>query len=138
MSNPNTIRAKRPLSPHLQVYKLPFIAITSILHRATGAALCVGLVMFTWWLVAAAIGPEAYEMFTNFAGSPLGLFVLLGFSASFYYHLGNGIRHMFWDANSAYIKVKPANASGVFVLLFAAAMTAATWACVIMYGGLVL
>ena len=29
----------RPLSPHLQVYRLPITARLSILHRATGVAL---------------------------------------------------------------------------------------------------
>ncbi|HXE17954.1 MAG TPA: succinate dehydrogenase, cytochrome b556 subunit, partial [Stellaceae bacterium] len=54
------IQAARPLSPHLQIYKWPLAMATSILHRATGIALAIGTVFLVWWLVAAAMGEQAY------------------------------------------------------------------------------
>jgi len=90
-------KERRPLSPHLQVYKPQLTSVTSILHRASGWGLSVGLVMFTWWLAAAAIGPEAYQAFRDFCSSPLGLILLFGWTVAFYYHLANGIRHLIWD-----------------------------------------
>ena len=53
----------RPLSPHLGIYRFQWTMALSILHRLTGVALGAGLVLLTWWLVAAAdffhqIGPK--------------------------------------------------------------------------------
>ncbi len=120
---------QRPLSPHLQVYRPQLTSVTSILHRATGAGLSVGLVFFTWWLVAAASGPEAYGVFTSFCGSLLGIALLFGWSLAFYYHLANGIRHLIWDSGRLF-KIKNAYAAGYFVLFFTVAMTALTWVCI--------
>jgi succinate dehydrogenase / fumarate reductase, cytochrome b subunit len=94
--------ANRPLSPHLQVYKLPLTALMSISHRGTGIALSAGTLYLVWQLLAAASGPDAYEIFRRFAGSWLGLLVLFGWSVSLFYHLMNGIRHLVWDAGLAF------------------------------------
>lgn len=120
----------RPLSPHLQVYKPQMTSVLSILHRMTGVALTVGLLMFAWWIVAAAYGEMAYNQFSAFARSELGLFLLFGFSVSFFYHFANGIRHLIWDAGYLF-KIKNAYMAGYFVLFFTAACTAATWYCLI-------
>ena len=53
-------RGNRPLSPHLQVYRLPMPAITSILTRITGHALSAGILLLVWWLVAAVASPGAF------------------------------------------------------------------------------
>jgi len=135
MSAQSNTKRERPLSPHLQVYKPQMTSVTSILHRATGYALSMGLVMFAWWLVAASIGEAEYNYFMNFAGSEIGLLLLFGFSAAFYYHLANGIRHLIWDAGLLF-KLKNAYAAGWFVLIFATAMTAGTWYFVFTYAGI--
>lgn len=51
---------KRPLSPHLQVYRPEWTSILSILHRATGVASAIGAVYLAWWLVAAATGGRLF------------------------------------------------------------------------------
>ncbi len=89
--------AARPLSPHLQVYRLPLAAWLSITHRITGIGLTIGTVLLVYWIVSAAYGPDAYGAFTHFIGSPIGYLLLLGFSVALFYHLCNGIRHLFWD-----------------------------------------
>ncbi len=88
----------RPLSPHLQVYRWPAAMLTSIIHRATGLALYGGTLFLTWWLIAAATGPDAYAAFQSIAGLWIGKLVLIGFSWSLIYHLLNGVRHLHWDA----------------------------------------
>ena len=122
----------RPLSPHLQVYRLPMTAKMSITHRMTGVILMGGLLIMAAFLVAAALGEQYYAMALSFAVSPLGQFVLFGWSAAFYYHLCNGIRHIFWDMGFLF-KLKNAFASGWIVLLGTALLTAGTW--YIAYGG---
>ena len=59
----------RPLSPHLQVYKPQITSVLSILHRLTGVALTFGTLLLTWWLVAAAYGPDAFATAQGFIGS---------------------------------------------------------------------
>ena len=119
---------KRPLSPHLQVYRLPMTANMSILHRATGVALSIGTLLIVWWLIALASGEEAFSTARGFIVSPLGLFMLFGWTASLYYHTFNGIRHLFWDAGYLF-KIENANNAGWVLLLATAVFTAATWYC---------
>ena len=96
------MKSKRPLSPHLQVYKLPLPALLTVLHRGTGAALGVGTLLVTWWLASVAGGPEAFESSSAVLGSFLGSLVLFGWSWALFYHLCNGIRHLMWDVGFGY------------------------------------
>ena len=93
---------ERPLSPHLQVYRWQVQMVTSILHRATGIVLAVGLIGLVWGLLALAAGPERWAAFTACAGSPFGKIVLFGFSWALAFHLINGIRHLVQDAGQGY------------------------------------
>jgi succinate dehydrogenase / fumarate reductase cytochrome b subunit len=85
------------LSPHLQIYRWPITMVASIAHRATGMALAAGTLMLSWWLIAAAAGPDAYAVFARVAANPVGEIVLFGFLWSLAFHLLNGIRHLAWD-----------------------------------------
>ena len=118
--------AARPLSPHLQVYRLPLAAWMSITHRITGIGLTIGTLLLVWWIGAAAMGPEAYAQFTGFIGSPLGYLILLGFSVALFYHLCNGIRHLFWDAGMNF-EIAETKRANVIVLLGTVVLTAAAW-----------
>ncbi|MFT3896091.1 MAG: succinate dehydrogenase, cytochrome b556 subunit [Thermomonas sp.] len=102
MSAPDTRVRERPLSPHLQVYRWQVQMVTSILHRATGIALAVGMIGLVWGLLTLAGGPERWAAFTACAGSPFGRIVLLGFSWALAYHFINGIRHLVQDAGHGY------------------------------------
>ncbi len=117
---------ERPLSPHLQIYRWPVTMATSILHRATGCALAAGTLLLTWWLVAAAAGPDYYAMVQSILGSILGRLVLLGFSWALFYHLLNGIRHLFWDAGHGY-SLPVANKSGWAVIIGSVVLTVLAW-----------
>ena len=48
----------RPLSPHLQVYRLPLTAILSITHRLSGLALALGAAVLVLVLFAAGAGEK--------------------------------------------------------------------------------
>lgn len=117
----------RPRSPHLQVYRWEITMFTSIAHRATGVALYGGTIVLTWWLIAAASGPEAYALFQDLAGGILGRLVLFGFTLALIYHLLNGIRHLTWDVGNG---LAPATASmtGWLVVLGAVLFTLLIWA----------
>jgi succinate dehydrogenase / fumarate reductase cytochrome b subunit len=49
----------RPLSPHLQVYRWQIGNSLSILHRITGVALALGLVVLCYWLISLAGGEDS-------------------------------------------------------------------------------
>ncbi|RJL04006.1 succinate dehydrogenase, cytochrome b556 subunit [Paracoccus siganidrum] len=91
-------RGNRPLSPHLQVYRLPIAAWTSILTRITGHALVAGIVLIVWWLVAAVSGPGAFAVADWVVRSWIGFIVLAGSAWALWYHTLAGIRHLFYDA----------------------------------------
>ena len=102
MAAPEPTVRQRPLSPHLQVYKWQVQMATSILHRATGVILVVGLLAMVWGLMALAGGPERWDAFAGCVGSTLGQLVLFAFSWALAYHLLNGIRHLVQDAGHGY------------------------------------
>lgn len=116
----------RPLSPHLQVYKLPLTAVMSITHRITGVGLAVGTLLLTWWLVAAAVSPEAFARAQGFIGSGIGLLLMFGWSAALFYHLCNGLRHLVWDAGQSF-ELADAERNNKIVLGAAVALTVLTW-----------
>ena len=60
---------RRPLSPHLQVYRLPLTAWLSITHRLTGVLLSLGLVLLLGSLLAIAGDGSAYAALQVFLRS---------------------------------------------------------------------
>ncbi len=86
----------RPLSPFMH-YRWLYTNTLSILHRITGVLLAAAFLLFVYWLVALANGPDAYAAAVARLGSPLAQIVLLGSMACFCYHLLNGIRHLCFD-----------------------------------------
>jgi succinate dehydrogenase / fumarate reductase cytochrome b subunit len=116
----------RPLSPHLQIYRWQLTSVLSILHRATGIALGVGTILLVWWLVAAAQGPDAYVRVQGFLGSWIGLLLLFGWSLALYYHLCNGLRHLWWDTGRG-LDLRSVYTGGWTVLAATAVLTAITW-----------
>lgn len=93
----------RPLSPHLTIWKWgPHMAV-SIMHRVTGNGLAtVGALGLVWWLMAAAMGPEAYATFVTCATSPIGYLVMIGLSWFFFQHMVSGLRHFVLDMGAGY------------------------------------
>jgi succinate dehydrogenase / fumarate reductase cytochrome b subunit len=119
-------QAKRPLSPHLQVYKWGAHMAASIINRMTGVALAVGTILLTWWLVALASGHEYFNTVQGYAGSIIGRLVLFGLTYALMQHLAGGIRHLFMDAGKLY-DLKANTTSARFTFVFAIIATAAIW-----------
>jgi succinate dehydrogenase / fumarate reductase, cytochrome b subunit len=99
----------------------------SIIHRVTGAGLSiVGLAVLTWWLMALAYGPEPYSEFTKFAGSTLGLLILIGLTWAFFQHLLSGIRHLVMDTGSGF-ELGVNKRFAILTLVGSVLLTAALW-----------
>jgi succinate dehydrogenase / fumarate reductase cytochrome b subunit len=94
--------AARPLSPHLQIYRLSLTMVMSGAHRITGIFLYVGMAIVAWWLIAAASGPNAYANVQSFVGTWFGRFVLLGYTWALFHHTFGGIRHLIWDTGRGF------------------------------------
>ncbi len=116
----------RPLSPHLQVYRPQITSVLSIAHRATGIVLAAGLILLLWWLAAAASGPDAFGAVQDAAGSFLGRLFLFGWTFALFYHLCNGIRHLFWDIGRGF-ELGTVSLTGWLAVVGAAALTGLSW-----------
>ena len=79
-SDGRTVR--RPLSPHLQIYKPQITSAMSIFHRFTGVALSVGTLLLVWWLAAAATSDAAFATASGFIGSWFGILLLIGWTVA--------------------------------------------------------
>ncbi len=96
------LQAKRPLSPHLQVFRPLITMVMSIVHRITGVALYAGSLLVAWWLIAAASGPDYFDTVQGLWGSWFGRLVLFGYTWALLHHMLGGIRHFVWDAGLGY------------------------------------
>jgi len=124
----------RPLSPHLQVYRLPLTGITSIAHRITGVVLSLGAVLVVALLVAAAAGSQTYQVLYDASAHWLGQLVLFGFTLALYYHLCAGIRHLVWDAGCGY-ELETARRASWLVIGSAVVLTVITWVIAVAMNG---
>ena len=116
----------RPLSPHLQIYKPQLTSILSITHRGTGVFLSIGALFLSCWLLSVANGPEAYTALQQHITAWYGVILLYAWVFSLYYHLCNGIRHMFWDIGLG-LEIKTTYISGYVVVAASILLTIVTW-----------
>lgn len=119
---------ERPLSPFMN-YRWQYTNTLSILHRLTGVFMSLGLVLLTYWLVAAASGAEAYSNALDVLSMSIVRFALFLWLLSFYYHFFNGIRHLCWDMGWGFERAV-ARKSGWLVFVGAIVLTILTWMCI--------
>ncbi|WP_378944951.1 succinate dehydrogenase, cytochrome b556 subunit [Paracoccus sp. R86501] len=115
-------RGNRPLSPHLQVYRLPLPAITSILTRITGHALVAGILLLVWWLVAAVSSPGAFGAADWLVRSWLGFIILTASTWALWFHALSGVRHLFYDQGLG-LEIDEANKASWAIIIGSVALT---------------
>jgi succinate dehydrogenase / fumarate reductase cytochrome b subunit len=120
-----TVR-RRPRSPNVQIYRPQLTSVLSIGHRLSGVLLSLGTVLLIAWLLAAASGPEAYAVVQGVVHSFPGSALLLAWTFAVFYHLCNGIRHLFWDCGKG-LELGSIYASGWAVVIASIVLTAAAW-----------
>lgn len=126
---------QRPLSPFMigPYYRPQLTSVLSFLHRITGIVLAFAAIGVTVGLCCLAAGPEAWAVFTGYAGGWLGKLVALGFLYSLCFHFFNGIRHLGWDVGWGF-ELKKTYATGWITFLLSVVLTAAiAW---VLYGRL--
>ena len=118
--------SKLPLSPHLQIYRLPLTALISVAHRATGVVLGLGVLILVLVLAAAANSPETYAIIHAHLKTWYGQIFLLGLTFSLYLHFCNGIRHLFWDLGLGF-ELDTVDRTAKLAILASIVFTVATW-----------
>ncbi|MBN2629368.1 MAG: succinate dehydrogenase, cytochrome b556 subunit [Rhodobacteraceae bacterium] len=108
-------QVKRPLSPHLQIYRPQLTSITSILARITGNALIVSVVLAVWWLLAAAVGPDYFATANAVVTSWFGDLVFAASAWAVWYHYLAGLRHLYFDAGKG-LEIKTAEMLGMVMI----------------------
>lgn len=124
------IRRHQPLSPHAGIYRWQISNTLSIVHRLTGLALSVGALALVAWLVSIVAGYGSYSLVNNLFGSVIGSLALVAWTFCFFYHLCNGIRHLFWDIGKGF-DLRRAQQSGMLVVATALILTVGLWVVVL-------
>ena len=115
----------RPVSPHLQIYKLPLTGIISISHRMTGVLLSVGLIFFVYIVSAASGGDESYADMQDLAANWPVRLIYWGFIYALFFHLCHGVRHLIWDAGRSF-ELETLNRYAIMELIASLVLTAVT------------
>ena len=88
---------ERPMSPHLQVYKISFTMMMSMMHRVSGFVLYLGSFLFLAWYISIFFGQESYNFVNQLFSFSIIKFALFLFTWVFFHNLFGGIRHFIWD-----------------------------------------
>ena len=118
------MKKKRPLSPHLSIYKPQISSILSIAHRISGAFLFLGALILSWLIYALIFYPKITEY--NFFNGMIIDILLCCWSLALFFHLFNGIRHLFWDISHGFSN-KSMNLTGMIVVLLTIISAISTW-----------
>ena len=118
----STPGGNRPLSPHLTVYRPQVTSVLSIFHRASGCFMALSMALIVWWFLAAATGVGYFDLVDGLMTSWIGGLIMIGSAAAFFYHLLNGLRHMWWDIGNG-MEMDQVSQSGVAVLAGTAVLT---------------
>lgn len=106
---------KRPLSPHLQIYKPQLTSVMSISHRFTGVILSVLLLLIPFFFFVISLGSDYFNILVSVLDHFLVKLILYGVIFVVTYHLLNGVRHLFWDIGKG-LSIKDSYLSGYLVI----------------------
>ncbi len=88
---------KKPLSPHIQIYRWHISSLVSISHRITGIINIVAISFICLWSSLLIFGETNYDGIKYFLSSFFGKFVILGIVWSFSFQILSEIRHLIMD-----------------------------------------
>lgn len=126
MADAQASKNQRPLSPHLQVYRLPYNAKMSIIGRAVGIGLSIALSAVFLTFIAIVWVPEIYQPVKTFLDVSIIRYAMLFGAFVVFFYIGNGIRHLLWDMVIG-VNVKTGIMTGNIVLVVSAVLTLGLW-----------
>ena len=107
---------KKPLSPHIQVYKWHISSLVSISHRITGIINIIGITLICLWASLLLLGENSYEAVNLLLNSQIGKFITLGLTWSFCFQILSEIRHLIMDLGYGF-ELKTTKITGLLVIL---------------------
>lgn len=113
---------KRPLSPHLQIYRPQLTSVLSITHRLTGFALSLVILLSPAILYFLTLSKDSHTLVMNLFQNSFVKLVLFLAIFGLSYHLCNGIRHLAWDAGYG-LDLDSSYKSGYAVVLISLGIT---------------
>lgn len=118
---------ERPRSPNIQIYRPQLTSVLSIANRITGVISSIAALGVVAWLIAAALGPQAYATVRAVLASPIGHIALFVATFAFFFHLCGSIRHLAWDAVYGF-ELRAIYASGWAAVGASLLLTVVAWA----------
>ena len=88
---------KKPLSPHIQIYRWHISSLVSISHRITGIINIIAITFICFWSGWLILGEANYTLINFFLNSFFGKFFVLGIVWSFSFQVLSEIRHLIMD-----------------------------------------
>ena len=88
---------KKPLSPHIQIYRWHISSLVSISHRITGVINIIAITFICLWVCLLVFGDINYIKINAFLDSLIGKFIILGMTWSFSFQILSEIRHLIMD-----------------------------------------
>ncbi len=114
---------KRPLSPHLTIYKPQITSVFSILHRITGVVFFIGLITVMWTFILQMTGCDCLmNSMKNLCQTIFGKIIFFSLIYSMMFHTCGGVRYLFWSCHKGF-NLKNVEASAYFIIFSALALT---------------
>ena len=113
---------KRPLSPHIQIYKWHISSLVSISHRITGIINIIAITLICLWASLLFLAEENYETVELLMSSLIGKFIILGFIWSFSFQILSEIRHLIMDFGYGF-ELKISRITGLIVIFGSIVLT---------------
>ena len=107
---------KRPLSPHIQIYRWHVSSLVSISHRITGIINIIAITLICLWVSSIFISEKNYEIINILLSSKIGKFIILGLTWSFSFQILSEIRHLIMDLGYGF-ELKTSKITGLIVII---------------------
>ena len=117
---------KKPLSPHIQIYRWHISSLVSISHRITGIINIIAITFICLWSCWLILGAENYTLINFFLNSIFGKFVVLGIVWSFSFQVLSEIRHLLMDMGYGF-ELQTTRITGLFVIFGSFLLTIAIY-----------
>jgi succinate dehydrogenase / fumarate reductase cytochrome b subunit len=92
------VKDKRPVNLDVASFQLPLTAYASILHRASGAFLFVGVAVLIWLLDGSLASEESFNATKEIMTGFFAKLILWAVLSGLIYHTVAGIKHLIMDA----------------------------------------
>ena len=107
---------KKPLSPHIQIYRWHISSLVSITHRITGIINIILITIICIWASLLLLGESNYELIKYFLSSLLGKFFILGLTWSFSFQILSEVRHLIMDLGYGF-ELRTSKITGLIVII---------------------